>query len=167
MVKKIFIFDRDNTLVKDKGYTYKIHDLKFLPHTIKALKYLKKNNFLVTVATNQSGVARGFFKISDVKKFHKAMNKILSKNSAKIDSFFFCPHHIDGKIKRFKKKCKCRKPNPLLLLRILKKFSVKKNNCIMIGDKNTDKLAAHKLGIKFFLKSKNLFKQVKKLSKII
>ena len=95
------------------------------------------------------------------------MNKILSKNSAKIDSFFFCPHHIDGKIKRFKKKCKCRKPNPLLLLRILEKFSVKKNNCIMIGDKNTDKLAARKLGIKFFFKSKNLFKQVKKLSKII
>ena len=35
--KKAFFFDRDNTLIKDNGYTYKIKDLKFL-------RYVKKNN---------------------------------------------------------------------------------------------------------------------------
>ena len=40
-----FFFDRDNTLIRDKGFTYKRKDLKFLPGVIKGLQYLKKNNY--------------------------------------------------------------------------------------------------------------------------
>ena len=42
--KKAFFFDRDNTLIKDNGYTYLPKDLEFLPGVIKAIKYLKKKN---------------------------------------------------------------------------------------------------------------------------
>ena len=42
-MRKLVIFDRDNTLIEDKGHTYKIKDLKFLPDTIKALQYISKN----------------------------------------------------------------------------------------------------------------------------
>ena len=44
-MRKLVIFDRDNTLIEDKGHTYKIKDLKFLPDTIKALQYISKKKY--------------------------------------------------------------------------------------------------------------------------
>jgi len=76
---KAFFFDRDNTLIHDSGYIFKNEHLKFLTGTIKAIKFLKKNNFLVVVITNQSGIARKYFKLTDVKKFHKYITYHLDK----------------------------------------------------------------------------------------
>ena len=95
MKKKIkaFFFDRDNTLIDDKGYTHKIEQLKFLTGVIKGLQYLKDNNIRIIVITNQSGIARGYFKLSDVHNFHKYMNKKLLEKNCKIDDFFICGCH--------------------------------------------------------------------------
>ena len=57
-MRKLVIFDRDNTLIEDKGHTYKIKDLKFLPDTIKALQYISKKKYKISVVTNQGGVAK-------------------------------------------------------------------------------------------------------------
>ena len=160
-----FFFDRDNTLIEDKGFTYKREDLKFLPGVIKGLQYLKKNNFKIIVITNQSGVARKFFKKKDVLKFHNYMNLRLKKYKAKIDDFFICTCHPNYPIKN--NSCKCRKPSKYMLIKAIKKWSLNRNNIIMIGDKTTDKISAKKAKIKFYYKSKkiNLFLQLKKILK--
>ena len=44
-------------------------DLKFLPGVIEGLKYLVKKDYLIIVITNQSGIARNYFKLRDVKIF--------------------------------------------------------------------------------------------------
>ena len=164
MKKKIkaFFFDRDNTLIHDSGYIFKNEHLKFLTGTIKAIKFLKKNNFLVVVITNQSGIARKYFKLTDVKKFHQYINKKLSSYNCKIDDFFICGCHP----KFSKNKCTCRKPSPKMINNAIKKWKLKKTEVIMIGDKKTDKIASKKAGVKFFYKSKiNLYKQVKLILK--
>ena len=163
MGKKAFFFDRDNTLIKDKGYTYLNKDLIFLPGVIKGLNYLKKNNYLIIVITNQSGIARRYFKKNDVVKFHNFMNKKLKKYGVKIDDFFICGCHPDFPKKN--NKCKCRKPSNLMLIKAIKKWSLKKRNIIMIGDKYSDKISAKKTKVKFFYKSKknDLYSQIKKI----
>lgn len=163
MEKKAFFFDRDNTLIKDKGYTYLNKDLIFLPGVIKGLNYLKKNNYLIVVITNQSGIARDYFKKTDVVKFHNFMNKKLKKYGVKIDDFFICGCHPDFPKKN--NKCKCRKPSNLMLIKAIKKWSLKKRNIIMIGDKYSDKISAKKTKVKFFYKSKknDLYSQIKKI----
>lgn len=163
MGKKAFFFDRDNTLIKDKGYTYLNKDLIFLPGVIKGLNYLKKNNYLIIVITNQSGIARDYFKKTDVVKFHNFMNKKLKKYGVKIDDFFICGCHPDFPKKN--NKCKCRKPSNLMLIKAIKKWSLKKRNIIMIGDKYSDKISAKKTKVKFFYKSKknDLYSQIKKI----
>ena len=163
MGKKAFFFDRDNTLIKDKGYTYLNKDLIFLPGVIKGLNYLKKNNYLIVVITNQSGIARDYFKKTDVVKFHNFMNKKLKKYGVKIDDFFICGCHPDFPKKN--NKCKCRKPSNLMLIKAIKKWSLKKRNIIMIGDKYSDKISAKKTKVKFFYKSKknDLYSQIKKI----
>ena len=161
--KKAFFFDRDNTLIKDNGYTYLTKDLKFLPGVIKTIQYLNKKNYLVIVLTNQSGIARGYFKKKDVNKFHKYMNAKLKLSNCKIHDFFICGCHPLFPMKN--KRCTCRKPSNEMFKKAIKKWSLKKRNISMIGDKRSDKIAAKRTGIKFFYKNKkiNLYKQIKKI----
>ncbi|MDC1177335.1 HAD-IIIA family hydrolase [Candidatus Pelagibacter sp.] len=163
--KKAFFFDRDNTLIIDKGYTHLKKDLKFLPGVISAIRFLKKKQYLIIVLTNQSGIARGYFKMKDVKIFHKFINHKLKKKNCKIDDFFVCGCH--PKYPKKNNDCKCRKPSNFMLTKAIKKWSLKKDNIIMIGDKLSDKLSAEKSKINFFYKSKkmNLYSQIKSILK--
>ena len=165
MKNKAFFFDRDNTLIKDKGYTFLEKDLVFLPGVIKALNYLKKKDYFIIIITNQSGIARNYFTLKDVKHFHKFMNIKLRKFNAEIDDFFICGCH--PKFLKPKEKCDCRKPKNLMLLNAKKKWSLHEKNIIMIGDKRSDKISAKKTNITFFYKDKkkNLYKQVKEILK--
>ena len=111
---KIAFLDRDGVINSNKpkkGYIGSLKDFKWIPGAIKAIKNLNKKNYKVVVVSNQSGVARGFFTIKDVKKIHFYIQKKLNENDAKIDAFYFCPYHKDGIIKKYKKKSLLRKPN--------------------------------------------------------
>lgn len=111
------------------------------------------------VITNQSGVARGFFKIKDVKKIHSYIQKKLKKNEAKIDAFYFCPFHIDGIIKKYKKDSTLRKPNIRMFRLAQKRWNIDLKNSFMIGDQKTDIEFAKKSKITGYLfNQKNLYK---------
>ena len=68
---KCVFFDRDGTLIQDKGYVYQKKDLTFLYGVPQALKILKRKGFKLIVITNQSGVSRGYFTLRDVHAFHQ------------------------------------------------------------------------------------------------
>lgn len=169
MENKCVFFDRDNTLIIDQGYTYKTSDLIWKTGAIKAIKYLNRLNYLVIVLTNQSGVARGYFKERDVLKFHNYMNKKLKIDQAIINDFFYCPFHENAKIKRYKKKSIDRKPNNGMIIKAVKKWSIDIKKSFFIGDSKTDKLAAAKSKIKFLKinKGNDLYKLVKTNIKLI
>ena len=152
---KCFFFDRDNTLIFDKGYIFRKKDLKWKPNIIRILKLIKKKNFLIIVITNQSGVARGYYKEKDVVNFHKYMNYQLRKKNTFIDDFYYCPYHVDG-IGKYKKKSLDRKPNIGMFKKAIRKWGIDKNKSYFIGDKETDYHAAKKLNLKFIKVNKNL-----------
>ena len=79
---KIAFLDRDGVINKSifqRGYIGEKNFFKLIPGAIKAIKYLKSLNYKVVVVSNQSGVARGFFKISDVYKLHRYLQSLLKK----------------------------------------------------------------------------------------
>ncbi len=164
---KIAFLDRDGVINKSNingGYIGKINHLKFVNGALNAIKLLKKKNFLVVVVTNQSGVARGYFKYRQVQKLHKYIQNELRKINTKIDSFYFCPFHIDGVIKKYKKKTNLRKPGIGMFKKVQKKWNIDLKNSLMIGDQLTDMQFAKKAKIKgHMFKDKNLFKFVKKI----
>ena len=124
-----------------------------------------KKKYLVIIITNQSGIARKIFGHLDVKKLHDFLDKfLLNKKDAKIDDYFYCPHHPTEGFGVYKKSCYCRKPRPGMIKAAIKKWSISKKASFMIGDQYTDYQSALSSNIKFHYKKKNsLFTQIKKI----
>ena len=164
-LSKIAFLDRDgviNSCNPNSGYIGLLKDFKWVQGAIKAIKFLNEKNYKVVVVTNQSGVARGFFKIKDVKRIHSFIQKKLKENEAKINKFYFCPFHKDGIVKKYKKNSLLRKPNIGMFHLAQKKWNIDKKSSFMIGDKKTDIEFAKKAKIRGYLfNQKNLYKFIK------
>lgn len=163
-MRKAVFLDRDGTINLDRGYTYRVEDLEFLPGSVEGIKLLNMSNWLVIVVTNQSGIARGYYTEEDVRTFHNAMNEELEKYGAWIDAFYFCPHHPKEGIGKYRVSCECRKPRPGLILRAAMDFNVNLSCSWVIGDKETDIMAGKAAGCKtlqigFTIEEKTLIKQ--------
>ena len=102
--KKGFFLDRDGVINKDVGYVCKKKQFKWLKGVKRGIKLLNDQKFKVIVVSNQAGVAKGFIKENFLNDLNLWINKILSKNGAKIDKFYYCPYHEKGKVEKFKKK---------------------------------------------------------------
>ena len=66
-----YFFDRDNTLIIDKGYTHNLKDLKWIPGALDVLKTLSSKNKRIFIVTNQAGIAKGKFTLKQYKIFNK------------------------------------------------------------------------------------------------
>lgn len=161
---KAFFLDRDGTINRNIKYLKNFKNFKWNKNSILALKYIFSKNYKIIVITNQSGIGRGFLTEKDLKEIHLSMNKKLKKHNCKIHDFFFCPYYENAIIKKYRiKNHFLRKPNPGMILKAIKKWNIDKYKSFMIGDKNTDKIASEKAGIKFIWKRYNLLREVKKV----
>ncbi|VVB83103.1 Histidine biosynthesis bifunctional protein HisB [uncultured archaeon] len=145
MNKAIFL-DRDGTINEDKGYTNKIEYLEFTDSAILGLQKMLRLDYKFIIITNQSGIARGRFTEKDYFSFRDEMHKRLSENGIIITAEYFCPHHPQGKIKKYKMNCNCRKPKIGMLEQAAKDFELDFKKCWMIGDMPSDILAGKTAG---------------------
>lgn len=160
--KPALFLDRDGVINHDKGYTYKLEDLAFIDGIIEGIKAANEKNYYVIVATNQAGVARGFYNLDDVAKFHSKIQSELAKHGAYIDDFYVCPYHKDGIIEEYKvENHEDRKPNPGMILKAFNDWPIEKENSFLIGDKIHDVEAAQNAGINGILfEGQNLAKTI-------
>lgn len=143
MMQQAVFLDRDGTINIEKDYLYKPEDWVWIPNAINAIKNFNLLGLLVIVVTNQSGIARGFYENDDVTSLHCYVDKQLASVGAKIDAYYYCPHHPDfGMIRN----CACRKPKPGLLLKAQQDFDIDLKRSFMIGDKYSDVLAGQAVG---------------------
>lgn len=95
---------------EEVNYLHRKEDLVLLPGVPEALKAFKDQGYRLVVVTNQAGVARGYYTEDDVKELHRYMNELLAGQGVKIDAFYYCPHHPEHGIGKYKVRCHCRKP---------------------------------------------------------
>lgn len=148
--KGVFL-DRDGVLNIDKGYIYRKEDFIWVDGAREAIKLLNDRGYMVFVVTNQSGIARGFCSEKDVSILHKWINEELQKINAKIDAFYYCPHHPEAKVEKYRVTCNCRKPAPGLILQAISDWYIDKSRSFLIGDSQRDIEAAEAAGIEGFL----------------
>lgn len=160
--KKTAIFlDRDGVINYDFGYVIKFKDFKWTNKIFSTLRYINKKKDHLFIITNQSGIARKYYNINEFLSLHTKIKKFLLKKKIFIDEVFFCPHHPKFGSKKFKKRCKCRKPGNLLLEKAIHDWDINRKGSLMIGDKISDLKCAKKSKVKFYYKNKNFFQQIK------
>jgi len=140
--------DRDGVLNVDHGYTHRPGDLELMPSAAAAVGLLNAAGYYVIVVTNQSGVARGFFPETAVQAFNAHLGDVLRQQGARIDAFYYCPHHPDGTVKALAIRCTCRKPMPGMLEQAAHDWPIDRGRSFLIGDKEDDMAAARAFGIR-------------------
>lgn len=147
--KLMVIFDRDGVLNVDHGYAFNPDALEWVPGAKAAVKRVNEAGALAVIATNQSGIGRGYYAEADMEAFHAEMLGQLAAEGARIDGVYFAPHHEDAVEDRYRvADHPDRKPNPGMLLRALADFGVAPSDAVMIGDKPSDMEAARRAGVR-------------------
>lgn len=145
---KAVVFDRDGVLIRDVGYAHRLTQLHWTDGALKLLEDLKRKNVLVLVASNQSGIARGMFTADEVERFHAHLVSQAQAAGGSIAHIEYCPHLPHGTVTPFNIECTCRKPGVGMLLSLSRKFSLNPADVILIGDRDTDMLAASSAGVR-------------------
>ncbi len=140
--------DRDGVLNVDHGYVHQVDRLEWIAGARAAVARLNALGLLVIVATNQSGVGRGFFDEAAMASFHEAMQADLAKAGGRIDAIYACPYVAEAAIERYRHPDHPdRKPNPGMILRAMADWRVDPARALFIGDKESDMEAARRAGI--------------------
>jgi D-glycero-D-manno-heptose 1,7-bisphosphate phosphatase len=132
--------DRDGTLNVEKDYLYRYEDWEWIPGAVDGLKKLAGLGFLLAVVSNQSGIGRGYYGVTDVQSLHDRVNQSLRVKGVEVAGWYFCPHGpAEG--------CHCRKPRAGLLFQAEKDLKIDLLRSYMIGDKIIDVQAAQAAGV--------------------
>jgi D-glycero-D-manno-heptose 1,7-bisphosphate phosphatase len=136
------ILDRDGVINHDSvDYIKSPEEWVAIPGSLEAIAHLNRAGFHVLIATNQSGVGRGYYDLATLDEIHEKLTHELATVGGCIDGIFFCPHQPD-------EGCDCRKPKPGMLLQMKEKFNLDLTQIFFIGDSHVDIQAALTAGCK-------------------
>jgi D-glycero-D-manno-heptose 1,7-bisphosphate phosphatase len=130
--------DRDGTMIEDVGYLDRMDRLDVFPWTVDAIRALNRAGLAVVVVTNQSGVARGYFTEAFVEQVHRELDRLLGAGGARVDAYYYCPHHPDGTVAPYSRQCDCRKPERGLIVRASRDLDLEPSRSFVVGDKWRD-----------------------------
>jgi D,D-heptose 1,7-bisphosphate phosphatase len=145
-VRPAVFLDRDGTLIEEVGYLDRLDRLQFYPYSIEAVRLLNRAGFAVVVVTNQAGIARGIVRESFVHDAHGIITDRLAAGGARVDAFYYCPHHPEGTVPELRQACDCRKPAPGMLRRAAAELDLDLPRSFAIGDRVHDATAARAVG---------------------
>lgn len=137
------LLDRDGTIIKDVDHLISPDQIELLPDVAERIREINLAGWIVCVVTNQSVVGRGLCTNADVEEANEKLTLMMIEQGAQINSFVWCPHLPADD-------CYCRKPRPGLLYRTAIAWHLDLRECLMIGDSESDMLAARATGCQFF-----------------
>ncbi len=137
---RVAILDRDGTLIdvyRDEetgtvSTAFHPSQLKLLDGVISGLKSLQSAGFILAMATNQPGPAKGQLTAAAVTRTNDALVAMLAAEGITIARVEVCMHHPSVG------PCDCRKPAPGMLDAIVKAFDADRSKSWMIGDARAD-----------------------------
>ena len=141
------IFDRDGVLIENLGFVHRLEQIHWVDGALELLRMLRSRGVLSLVATNQSGVARGYFGLDDVNLIHARLARDAAAVGGEIAAFEVCPHLPSGIVPPYNVRCDCRKPKPGMLVKLVHRFGLDPSKVTFVGDQETDLQAARAAGV--------------------
>jgi len=129
---RLIILDRDGVINLDSDDYIKSEE-EWIPiqSSLLAIAKLNRAGYKVAIATNQSGISRGYFDSITLAMIHKKMEQSLASVGAHIDALEYCPDHPNDAGPN-------RKPNPGMLNTLIKLFNVNAEDTWFVGDSLSD-----------------------------
>jgi D-glycero-D-manno-heptose 1,7-bisphosphate phosphatase len=150
-MKRALFLDRDGTLIRDVGYPHRAEDLELLPTAVEALRLARGLGYRLVIATNQSGVARGYFGEDEVDAFHQLLRATFAAEGVEFAGIYSCPYHPTEGVGKYRQDSELRKPKPGMLLLAASELQIDLPQSVMIGDKISDVLAGRAAGCRTVL----------------
>lgn len=146
-MRRALFLDRDGVLNVDHGYISRSEQFEVVDGVFGALRRAQALGYLLVVVTNQSGIARGYFTVSDYRALEDHMRTVFSVEGITFAGIYHCPHHPEGSIPALAVACDCRKPEPGMILQAARDHEIDLAASIMVGDKQSDIAAAQAAGV--------------------
>ncbi len=155
-MNRTFFLDRDGTINVDYNFVHKPEEWTWCDGAIEAIRWMNNHDFKVIVVTNQSGIVRNRFTLEEVQELHQWVDLELEKYNARIDDWYFAPHHPEHDKPPADFDPRDRKPGTGMFIKAAKKHDINLGKSFMAGDKITDLIPAIELKIRpFFIKSRH------------
>jgi D-glycero-D-manno-heptose 1,7-bisphosphate phosphatase len=135
MLRPAVFLDRDGTINEDVGYLSALSHLTLYPWATDAIRLLNRAGYLVVIVTNQGGIGRGVIAADFVPALHREIDRRIVAAGARVDGWYYCPHHPEALIEELRAECECRKPAPGMARRAARDLGVDLARSWMIGDK--------------------------------
>lgn|SRR5487761_1146945 len=150
MIDQAIFLDKDGTLLEDVPYNVEPRLMRLSPGAGEAVRLLAPHYRLIVVS-NQSGVAHGFFAESALRSVESRLRQLLADHGATLSAFYYCPHHPQGQVAAYRRRCDCRKPQPGMLLRAAAEHGIDLRGSWMVGDILDDIEAGRRAGCRTLL----------------
>lgn len=130
--------DRDGTIIEEVGYLNRLDRVRLFPWTVDAVRVLNLAGLLVVVVTNQAGVAQGYFDEAFVRETHRYIDERIRAGGARIDGYYYCPHHPKAGLEAYRRACECRKPSPGMIRQAASELGIDVSRSYVVGDRWSD-----------------------------
>jgi D-glycero-D-manno-heptose 1,7-bisphosphate phosphatase len=147
MQTRVAFIDRDGVINVDHGYVHRVEDFELIPGSVDSLKALCEWGYRIVVVTNQGGVARGLYPERDFLRLNRHMLQLFAEHGVSVAEVCFCPHHPEGTMPEYAKRCAARKPGTDMLSGAAKRLNANMARSILIGDKPSDTEAGVAAGV--------------------
>ena len=142
MGRPAVFLDRDGTVIVDKVHLTDAGNVELLPGAAEAVRRLNEAGLFTVIISNQSVIARSMATSVMVEGAMDRVQELLVEQGARIDAFYYCPHHED-----FSGPCECRKPKPGMLFDAIVEHDLDPERSYMVGDWWSDIGAGQAAGI--------------------
>ncbi len=134
-------------MIESVPYLHAISDVVFFADTFRVCAALVQRGIRLFIATNQSGIGRGYYSLDQYHRVATYITDQLAANGAPITETLFCPYHPEHGIGDYKQDSPFRKPNPGMLLQLMTTHQLTPDQVLMVGDSDVDIQAAKRAGV--------------------
>lgn len=146
-LRRGLFLDRDGVVNHDPGYLHRIEDCRFVAGIFGLARAFAERGFALVIATNQSGIGRGFYGEADFDRLMTWMKGEFARHRAPLDGVYHCPDHPTAGLGRYRRDSDWRKPRPGMLLQAAADLGLDLARSWCVGDKETDIAAGRAAGI--------------------
>jgi D-glycero-D-manno-heptose 1,7-bisphosphate phosphatase len=148
MTRRALFLDRDGVINVDHGYVHQVDRFEFVPGIFDLVRFWAiELERPVVVATNQSGIGRGYFDERTYADLTRWMCERFAAEHAPIARVYHCPYHPQHGIGEYRRDHPWRKPNPGMFLQAASDLDLDLAQSALVGDRMSDIAAAVAAGI--------------------